>query len=109
MSVSEFPGRAVGTPIEPPSALPEGSCMPQLDIVGLSRICFCPRIKGWINQTLLSPLPSVFARCGLHPPSVPYRLRLQLALFEEVLCCGVPRLQLGPRDNHDLCQSIHRT
>ena len=61
MSVSEFPGRAVGTPIEPPSALPEGSCMPQLDIVGLSRICFCPRIKGWINQTLLSPLPSVFA------------------------------------------------
>ncbi len=25
MSVSEFPGRLVGTPIEPPSALPEGS------------------------------------------------------------------------------------
>ncbi len=25
MSVSEFPGRVVGTPIEPPSALPEGS------------------------------------------------------------------------------------
>ena len=25
MSLGEFPGRVVGTPIEPPSALPEGS------------------------------------------------------------------------------------
>jgi hypothetical protein len=26
-SLSEFPGRAVGTPIKPPSALPEGSSL----------------------------------------------------------------------------------
>jgi hypothetical protein len=49
MSVSEFPGRAVGTPIEPPPALPERSFLafdpPRGRVKSIARI----RIEGATN------------------------------------------------------------
>ena len=44
MSVSEFPGRTVGTPIEPPATLPEGSCL-AFDPPG-GRVKFTSRAEG---------------------------------------------------------------